>query len=545
MLERVGLSGQHFVVCLDRACADDHCASRRAHLLLLAEDHPTFTPSPEEIVEPSKARHSRLISAVALAKFHVAAALAHLQYDFLFLELDVWLRKNPRSLFLPHASGEGGYPDVFIGGHCKWTFTLSGEDAISVSSDPTSFQFTHNPQAVVNPWSLNIGFYFVTSTPRTAGLFDALSQFVVDNPAVHDQALMNCILRTNATRTPDHSHEASPCVFPKPPSADAVNVTIRPTVREAINAVYRVQVFDPLQVINADTFDVYPETVVVHILSAAPLASRVGKINVAKEWMLYEGSHGYYDVRPGSTRLLIHDGPLHATLLGHGYRGEKALITYLLHLVALAQATDRILVLPHIVHFQRYLPAWVLIDTVSLEKAAGVSWRARRFLERARFPTSRAPRSEEELLEMAQVRILRREGLVGLKTGITLAKAEAWRAMLDTEERTAFNLQGDGIQEQWYHLDKGNTTRHWMQVTNLLRTEGVLRDFPILRVSMDMASISSSPTLVEPPEVEALRNVVRVCARGQGNNNEFYAKRKRNIDPANVDCHEWLESQRR
>ena len=58
---------------------------------------------------------------------------------------------------------------------------------------------------------------------------------------------------------------------------------VRPAVRDAIDAVYRVQVFDPLQVINADTFDVYPETVVVHILSAAPLASRVGKINVAKE----------------------------------------------------------------------------------------------------------------------------------------------------------------------------------------------------------------------------------------------------------------------
>ena len=136
---------------------------------------------------------------------------------------------------------------------------------------------------MVNPHSLNIGFYFVTSTPRTAGLFDALSQFVVDNPAVHDQALMNCILRTNVSRTPDHSHEASPCAFPKPSGADAVNVTIRPAVRDAIDAVYRVQVFDPLQVINADTFDVYPETVVVHILSAAPLASRVGKINVAKE----------------------------------------------------------------------------------------------------------------------------------------------------------------------------------------------------------------------------------------------------------------------
>jgi hypothetical protein len=162
---------------------------------------------------------------------------------------------------------------------------LSGEYAKSLcrAIQPRFNVPTHNTQTVVNPWSLNIGFYFVTSTPRAAGLFDALSQFVVDNPAVHDQALMNCILRTNVSRTPDHSHEASPCAFPKPSGADAVNVTIRPAVRDAIDAVYRVQVFDPLQVINADTFDVYPETVVVHILSAAPLASRVGKINVAKE----------------------------------------------------------------------------------------------------------------------------------------------------------------------------------------------------------------------------------------------------------------------
>ena len=70
---------------------------------------------------------------------------------------------------------------------------------------------------------------------------------------------------------------------------------------------------------------------------------------------------------------------------------------------------------------------------------------------------------EEEHLEIAQVRILRREGLVGLKTGITLAKAEAWRATLDTEERTASIFQGDGIKEKWYHLDRENTTRHWMQ----------------------------------------------------------------------------------
>ena len=72
-------------------------------------------------------------------------------------------------------------------------------------------------------------------------------------------------------------------------------------------------------------------------------------------------------------------------------------------------------------------------------------------------------------------------------------------------------------------------------MSSLLRTDSVLRDIPILRASLDMASISSSSKLVEPPEVEALRNVVRVCARGQNNNNEFYAKRKRDIDPANVD----------
>jgi len=164
-------------------------------------------------------------------------------------------------------------------------------------------------------------------------------------------------------------------------------------------------------------------------------------------------------------------------------------------------------------------------------------------LRRAQFPTLQSSDDEEEHLEIAQVRILRREGLVGLKTGITLAKAEAWRATLDTEERTASIFQGDGIKEKWYHLDRENTTRHWMQVSSLLRTDSVLRDIPILRASLDMASISSSSKLVEPPEVEALRNVVRVCARGQNNNNEFYAKRKRDIDPANVDCNEWLESQ--
>ena len=395
---------------------------------------------------------------------------------------------------------------------------------------------------MANPWSLNIGFYFVASTPSTAALFDALSQFVVDNPAVHDQALMNCILRHNVSRTPDNPHEASPCTFPKRSGADASNVTIRPAVREAIDVAYHVHVFDPLQVINGDAFDVYPDTVVVHILSAVPLASRVGKINVAKEWMLYEGANGYYDVRPGSTRFLMHDGPLYATLLGPGYRDERALITYTLYLVAIAQATGRVLVLPHIVHFERYLPAWVLIDTVSLEKAAGVPWRARRILERARFPTLQS--SKEELLEMAQVRILRREGLIGFKTGITLAKAEAWRETLDIAATgAAYGLEGGGINESWYHLDKGNATRQWKQITGLLRSDRELRDAPVLRVSLDMASIASSRILVEPPEVEALRKVVPVCPRGKNNNNEFYSKWKRDIDTANNDCHEWLQTQ--
>ena len=121
MLERVGLSGQHFVVCLDRGCATAHCVRRQAHLLLLAEDHLPLTPSPEEHVKPSKPR-SGLISAVALAKFQVAAALAHLRYEFIFLEMDVWLRRNPMSLFPPCASKEGGRADLYIGGHCESQF---------------------------------------------------------------------------------------------------------------------------------------------------------------------------------------------------------------------------------------------------------------------------------------------------------------------------------------------------------------------------------------------------------------------------------------
>ena len=63
---------------------------------------------------------------VAISKFQVAAILASLGIDYLFIELDVWLVRNPLPLFATDERAE-----IFIGGHFN------------------------------SPGSLNIGFYYV------------------------------------------------------------------------------------------------------------------------------------------------------------------------------------------------------------------------------------------------------------------------------------------------------------------------------------------------------------------------------------------------
>ena len=52
-------------------------------------------------------------------------------------------------------------------------------------------------------------------------------------------------------------------------------------------------------------------------------------------------------------------------------------------MIAVAKATNRTFILPDINHYERYLPAWELIDTETLE--GHIEVRPRRFFEKAIF----------------------------------------------------------------------------------------------------------------------------------------------------------------
>lgn len=138
------------------------------------------------------------------------------------------------------------------------------------------------------------------------------------------------------------------------------------------------------------------DTAAVHVLTNVPLTSSHGKKVVAKETMLWEGSDGYYEVgRPSSAkgggegaprkRYLAYDGGYSASQMP-GYHDYRRLCVWLTHMVSMAVATERVLVLPTIFHYQKYIHAWEVMDVVATSRF--VEWRESSFFTNHRLDVS-------------------------------------------------------------------------------------------------------------------------------------------------------------
>ena len=131
---------------------------------------------------------------------------------------------------------------------------------------------------------------------------------------------------------------------------------------------------------------VLPDTLAVHILTTTPLTDARGKMDVAKELMLWPGANEYYLVG-GQPRYLAYKNNLLSTSPPHHFHDWRWVNAVLVHLVFLARLTGRILVLPTIFDFQRFHYTADHIDLDSLETVLGGdrSWRESTFFANPRL----------------------------------------------------------------------------------------------------------------------------------------------------------------
>jgi hypothetical protein len=132
---------------------------------------------------------------------------------------------------------------------------------------------------------------------------------------------------------------------------------------------------------------VLANTVAVHVLTTTPLTDARGKMDVAKELMLWPGAYDYYAVGRSAPGYLVYKDNLLSTSPAHQFHDWRWLNAILVHLVFLARLTKRILVLPTIFDFQRFHYTADHIDLESLESLLGGdrSWRESTFFANPRL----------------------------------------------------------------------------------------------------------------------------------------------------------------
>jgi len=286
------------------------------------------------------------------AKFGTAARLAGDGVDFLFLEMDVFLIRNPRALW--DARGDA---DVVISVHQE------------------------------NFNSINAGFYMVRAGEKTRRLFRSALDFLVKYPSSWDQTLLECLMISQDPRA-----SRGKCTDLPGNLSDPV---VLPIHGESGAGGFQVALIDPDVVVSAPRPFFFRDSVAVHVLTDAPLTSSHGKKVVAKEMMLWEGASCYYCVGaaaeegtngglpPGPGRYLAYDDVI-STNLAYNFHEQRAADAILLHLAAAALATNRTLILPMVFDSQRYIYGWQMLDTESLVRL-GVDWREASFLRNPRL----------------------------------------------------------------------------------------------------------------------------------------------------------------
>lgn len=283
--------------------------------------------------------------AVQNTKFLFSRDVVAKNFNFIFYEMDVWWIQSPVPILqktMHQTLDQGRIPDIIISDH---------QD---------------------NPNAPNIGFYVVQSNERTIEFFTEFYAILEQVPNVFDQFAFIEVADNNAHARPKSGtflHERWGDLKPAIPNwKHRLNV---PLVK--LEGGYMSAQEWPI---------VSDKTVAIHTLCGAPLSNPNGKKMVAKElgaWYGFQSNNeeddatlgGYYKrTTPQYRRYLMLDGK---NFMGHDfnenifYHDSNMLKWTIALLVLVARQTDRILILPKILHDRGTTFLWTGLDLQSLE----------------------------------------------------------------------------------------------------------------------------------------------------------------------------------
>lgn len=291
--------------------------------------------------------------AVQNTKFLLSRDIAVWNVNFIFCEMDVWWIQNPvpaLQKMMHQTLGNDQIPDIIISDH---------QD---------------------NPNAPNIGFYMVQSNERTKEFFTEFYAILEQVPNVFDQFAFIEVADNNAHARPKNgnfTHERWGDIKPAIPQwQHRLNVPLFKLEGGYMSA-------QEWPIISG-------KTLAIHTLCAAPLSNPNGKKMVAKELGAWYGfqSHikthnagyeddasiplgGYYKrTTPQYRRYLMLDGK---NFMGFDfneaifYHNEQKFKWTIALLVLVARQTDRILILPKVLHDRGTNFLWTALDLQSLE----------------------------------------------------------------------------------------------------------------------------------------------------------------------------------
>uniref|UniRef100_A0A7S3JNY1 Nucleotide-diphospho-sugar transferase domain-containing protein n=1 Tax=Aureoumbra lagunensis TaxID=44058 RepID=A0A7S3JNY1_9STRA len=296
---------------------------------------------------------------IYLAKYYTASLLCEAQIRFFFFEMDIWMprRFGPSILDVFRAATAVKRPNL---------------------GSPAAAWALHTD----NPYIINAGMYYIKpdiDPVRPLLLFEAIVSYSRRLP-LFDQGLMNCLLKLGASSAPslrfikerDSCHEKDHPVDTKDPA-------VLRFVHASKVAHFNWTLVDALVAASYSYPFLLRDTLAVHVLTSTPLTSSNGKKVVAKELMLWEGGGDadYFRIGGGHQYLAL-DGPLSTK---DGTDDLEILLARLAALVALAETTQRVIVLPSLTYMGRRVPSWESLDTSRIK----YGWRETTFFSNPRL----------------------------------------------------------------------------------------------------------------------------------------------------------------
>lgn len=324
MLTRVNMVERFFYVSLDEDSSEAACAAGYRVVYLA----------------PDEGRDKRAM--VYKAKYHLAVQLIVNKIDFLFIEMDVWIMRDLVPIFVQKDT------DLVVSLHQN------------------------------RPWGINIGIYYVRACETMRLLFETLSHYLETYTAAFDQDLFNCFVK-NYTGIGFIDNRGLCGVGFDPMLTDPMVHRMQASFS---NGGLRLGYVHPNSVVSFDSPTAFRETAAMHVLANRPMTSSHGKKVLAKELNMWEGANCYYCVGGERKKYISYKGVL-SNMIPPNWGKNDWLFSALLHLVAMATITDRILILPHILLRDNYFSGWQLLDVNSLLKFT--DWRESDFLNNPRI----------------------------------------------------------------------------------------------------------------------------------------------------------------